>query len=143
MQVSEIMSTKLDTIAPAETLVHAARIMRDDDIGSLPVVENDRILGVITDRDIAVRAVAEGRDVNSTAVRDAMSTDPVYCSPEHSLEDASRKMAQAMVRRLPVVEGDRLIGIVSLGDLARHEPAPESGEALKDVSKPTDRPRAI
>lgn len=118
--------------------------MREDDVGSLPVVESERLIGMITDRDIVVRGVATGADVSSTTVRQTMSSGVVSCFADQSVEEASRTMAEAKVRRLPVVDRDRrLIGIVSLGDLARNEPAPEAGEALRAISEPTGSPRAV
>jgi CBS domain-containing protein len=142
MHVHEIMSSRVDSVTPNERLVKAAKHMRDDNIGSLPVIDNGKLIGMITDRDIVLRAVAEELDIRSAHVKDAMSaTEVIYCRADDTVEQASRKMADAKVRRLPVLDrGERVVGIVSLGDLARHEPAAEAGEALREISEPTRVP---
>jgi CBS domain-containing protein len=144
MQVAEIMSSKLETISPNHTLTQAAQKMRDDNIGSLPVVESERLIGIVTDRDIVVRCVADGADTRAVTVRQAMSADAAHCLADQSVEEASKVMAAAKVRRLPVIDRDRrLVGIVSLGDLSRSESTHKAGETLRDISEPTDRPNAI
>jgi CBS domain-containing protein len=144
MHVSEVMSSGPDVIGPDRPLVEAAQKMRDDDVGALPVVENDEVIGMITDRDIAVRAVAAGVDLGSAQVRDAMSTEVIWCSPNDPLEEASRIMAQAQVRRLPVMDGElHLLGMVSLGDLSHNEPAEEAAGALRQISEPSQAPRGV
>src|SRR5690606_23755117 len=118
MLIRDVMQSRLDVVSPSETLADAARKMRDDDIGSLPVVEDANLIGIITDRDTVVRCVADGADPRSTTVREAASGDVVHCRADQSLEDASKIMASAKIRRLPVIDDDRrLVGIVALADL--------------------------
>jgi CBS domain-containing protein len=136
--VSDVMSTDVQVINPDATLQEAAQKMRDGDFGVLPVGDMDNLIGIITDRDIVVRAVAEGMDVD-TPIRDAMSKQIVFANQDDSLEDAARLMSDHQIRRLPVVDADHhLVGIVSLGDFAveSSDLAPVT-EALSDISTPT------
>lgn len=143
MKIKEVMSSKLDIVSPDAKLSEVAKRMRDDDIGALPIVENDEVIGMITDRDIVVRSVAEGRD-GATAARDAMSPELVVCSEDESVEDVAKRMAQAKVRRIPVLDkNDRLVGIASLGDLSRTAGASDAGDTLRKVSEPTSSARAL
>jgi CBS domain-containing protein len=122
---------------PSMPLKEAAALMRDGDFGLLPVGENDRLIGTITDRDIAIRAVAEGKDPNATTVREAMSEGIHYCFDDQSVEEAAELMSDAQIRRVPIVNRDkRLVGIVALADLATEPKAAEpAGEALAGVSE--------
>jgi CBS domain-containing protein len=123
-------------VDPDQTIQAAARIMSEIDSGVLPVGEKDRLVGMITDRDIAVRAVAEGRDPQ-TAVREIMTPDVRYCFEDEDTDHVARNMADQQVRRLPVVNRDkRLVGILSLGDLAVSQGARPAGEALSGISRP-------
>jgi CBS domain-containing protein len=136
MKVSELMTPDVELVKPDDTLHTAAKMMADLDTGALPVGENDRLVGMITDRDITVRAVAEGRDPEKTMVRDAMSSGIRFCFEDEDSEDVARKMGQWRVRRLPVLNKDkRLVGIVSLGDLAIGGAEDEGKEALKQISE--------
>ena len=136
MQVRQAMSRNVHTAVPNETIRDAARDMVKSDLGFLPVEENDRMIGMITDRDIAVRAVAEGRGPD-TPVREVMTRDVKYCFEDDEIEDVCRNMADIQVRRLPVVNRDkRLVGIVSLADLASNGNARMAGEALQGISQP-------
>ena len=137
MQISEIMTRDVVIVAPEDTLQHAAKMMADSNAGSLPVGENDRLVGMITDRDIAVRAVAAGRGPD-TPIRDVMSRDIKYCYEDQTVDEATQNMGQLRIRRLPVLNRDkRLVGILSLGDLAIDESArDEAGEALGGISRP-------
>jgi CBS domain-containing protein len=136
-KISEVMSTDVQTISPDASIEEAAQEMRDGDFGLLPVGEEEQLLGVITDRDITVRAVAEGKDP-STPVRDVMSEGVISAHEDDSVEDAARVMSDHQIRRLPIVDGDqRLVGIVSLGDFAVD--SSDIGpvvEALSDISSP-------
>src|SRR5882724_4203782 len=130
MKVSECMTHDVRIADPAETLQDAARTMADIDAGILPVGENDRLIGVITDRDIAIRAVGRGRSPD-TRVRDVMSQEIRYCYADDDVDSILHNMAQQQIRRLPVVDRNkRLVGIVSISDLAGNGEAMGSGEAL-------------
>jgi CBS domain-containing protein len=136
MKVRELMTPEVELVRPGDTLHTAARMMADFDTGALPVGENDRLVGMITDRDIAVRAVANGRDPDKTAVREAMSDRVRYCFDEDDTAEVARKMGEWQVRRLPVLNRDkRLVGIVALGDLAIGGAEDESTVALKEISE--------
>jgi CBS domain-containing protein len=137
MQLKDVMTTKVQLTDPSAKLKEAAISMRDGDFGLLPVGANDRLVGTITDRDIAVRAVAEGKDPNTTTVGDVMSEGIHYCFEDQEIEEAARLMSEAQVRRLPVLNRDkRLVGIVALADLATEAPASASaGSALTGVSR--------
>jgi CBS domain-containing protein len=122
MQVKDVMKTPVHLIGPDEPLVTAARRMRDENVGSLPVGEGDELLGMITDRDVVVRCVADGENCAKTAVRDAMSAELLCCFLDQPVEDAARLMDEYRVRRLPVLDQrHRLVGIVSLTDLSGRE----------------------
>ena len=138
MLLRDVMTAKIEDIAADATLMQAAKKMKLLDIGAIPVSENDRLVGIITDRDIAVRAVAEGRDPKKVPVREAMSRDICFCYEDQSVESAAKLMEEKQVRRLPVFDrSDRAIGMVSLGDLAvRNRDDRLSGEVLGRVSKP-------
>src|SRR5690242_20038396 len=139
MQLKDIMTPKPECIGPEATLQEAARRMRDLDVGPLPVCgENDRLAGMITDRDITVRAVAEGKDPKTTPVREAMTKDVIYSFEDQDVQEAARTMQERQVRRLVVLDRDkRLVGIVSLGDLAVETgDRQRAGEVLQDVSEP-------
>lgn len=140
MLLKDVMTPNPECIPPDATLQEAARRMRDLDVGPLPVCgDNDRLAGMITDRDIAVRAVAEGKDPKTAKVREAMSAKIIYCFEDQAMEEAARMMQQRQVRRLVVLNRDkRLVGIVSLGDLATEAgDRQKSGEILHDVSEPS------
>jgi len=139
MQVKDIMTPNAECIRPDDTLEDAAKKMRDLDIGPLPVCgDNDRLAGMITDRDIAVRAVAEGKDPRTTKVREVMSEKIIYCFEDQDVEEAARLMQERQVRRLVVLNRDkRMVGIVSLGDLATETgDRTKAGEVLQDISEP-------
>jgi CBS domain-containing protein len=135
MNVSEVMTDEVYIASPDETVQSAAQTMADLDTGVLPVGENDQLLGVLTDRDITIRVVAEGRDATSTLVKDAMSPQVCYCFEDEDIEEAALKMAEWQVRRLPVLNREKcLVGIVSIGDMARGARPNISGTALSGIS---------
>lgn len=136
MKISEVMTPNVETVSPDQTAREAASFMLRAEAGSIPVCEGDKVIGMITDRDIAVRGVAEGRGPD-TPVRDLM-TDHVICAREDdNVDDVARRMSQEQVRRLPVLDADdRLCGIISLGDLAREAVGEQAHEALEGVSQP-------
>jgi CBS domain-containing protein len=136
MQVSKAMSSDVKIANPEQSIRDAARLMAQMDCGSLPVGENDRLVGMITDRDIAVRAVAEGKSAD-TKVRDVMSTEVKYCFEDEDLDEVAHNMADLKVRRLPVLNHDkRLVGILSLGDIALTDGAGSASDALCGISEP-------
>lgn len=139
MQVNQVMSPDVTVVDPDLNLREAARKMRELDVGSLPVGENDRLVGMITDRDIAIRAVAEGRNPDNTSVRETMSPDILYCFEDQEIEDAAKVMEREQVRRLPVINrSKRLVGILSLGDIStRCGDKNLTAEVTQEVSKPS------
>lgn len=135
-RIRDIMTTELETAEPDTTLEEIATLMRDEDVGSIPIVEDGELVGIVTDRDIVVRAIAEGREPSDTTAEEVLSEDLVTVTAEMEVERAARLMADRQVRRLPVVEGKKLLGMVSLGDIAVKEENTEiSGEALEDISE--------
>jgi CBS domain-containing protein len=138
MKVHEIMTAHARCVGPENTLVEAAGLMRELDVGALPVCENDRIAGIVTDRDMVLRGTADGRDPNTTMVRDVMSAEVVHVFADQEVEEAVTIMEERQIRRLPVVNREkRLVGIVSLGDVATSSSPAFSGMALRDVSQPS------
>jgi CBS domain-containing protein len=143
MWVREVMTPHVEVIHPDATLREAAQKMQSLDVGPIPVCDGDRLQGMLTDRDITVRATAEGRDPNSTRVRDVMTPDVGYCFEDQDVQDAARLMEERQLRRLVVLNRDkRLVGIVSLGDLAVQTDDEELGgeelsETLSGVSMPS------
>jgi CBS domain-containing protein len=136
MNLRDAMTNSPRTVTRDSTVAEAARLMRDEDTGIVPIVEGDRLLGVVTDRDIAMQIVAEGKDAQSTTVEEIASKNLVTVDPEQSLDEALRLMAEHQVRRLPVTEEDgRLVGIVSQADIAKHAPAKKTGETVEQISK--------
>jgi len=136
MKVKEAMSTDVLLVNPDQSIRQAAEMMIEIDAGALPVAENDRLVGMITDRDIAVRAVALGKSPD-TKVREIMSGEVLYCFDDEELTHVSRNMSDMKVRRLPVVNRDkRLVGLIALGDLARHEQPTAIGRMVARVSEP-------
>lgn len=135
MNVSEVMSRDVKIASPEDTLQHAAQMMEGIDAGALPVGENDRLVGILTDRDITLRAVARGK-APECKVRDVMSENIKYVYEDDTLEKVAKSMGDLQVRRLPVLDRKkRLVGIVSLGDLALKK-TESAGKALKKVSEP-------
>jgi CBS domain-containing protein len=136
MQIRNVMSHDVQIIAPDQTLRDAAAIMRRLDAGVLPVGEKDKLVGMITDRDIAIRGIAEGKGPDAK-IRDVMSQEVKYCFEDEDVDHVAQNMAELQVRRLPVVNRDkRLVGIVSLGDLATQGSLPKTARALHGISQP-------
>jgi len=136
MRVAEAMTRDVRVARPDQSIQEAARMMADVDAGILPVGEGDRLVGMITDRDIAIRAVAEGKGPQ-TPIRDVMSPEVKYCFEDDDTDEVARNMAEIQVRRLPVVNRDkRLVGIIALGDLAVMEGGRVAGEAVSGISQP-------
>jgi CBS domain-containing protein len=134
MNIRDVMTSNPRTVSPNDTIQNAARIMRDEDTGAVPVVENGRPVGMVTDRDIVVRAVANG-ELNRP-VRDVVSGNVVTARPDMSTKEAAELMSEHQIRRLPVVENECLVGIVSLGDLAVKDANDKrTGDALQEISQ--------
>ncbi|MGH6945859.1 MAG: CBS domain-containing protein [Kiloniellales bacterium] len=138
MKIREVMSNDVHLVDPKTPIKEVAMAMRDKDFGLVPIGENDRLVGMVSDRDIALRAVAEGKDPTKTAVGDIMSPEIFYCFEDQMLEEARDIMAKKQIRRIPVVDRDkRLVGIVSLGDMATESHAERhAAAALTEISKP-------
>jgi len=137
MKIRDVMTPDVSIASPDDSLQHTAARMADLDVGVLPVGENDRLVGMITDRDLAVRGVACACDPETTTVRDIMSAEVKYCYDDESVEHIAQNMADQQIRRLPVVNHDkRLVGIVSLADLAVQLKSKAPGYALRGISQP-------
>ena len=135
MNIRDVMTPNPRTVSPGDSIKDVARIMRDHDTGVVPVVENGRPVGLVTDRDIVIRAVAEDGQLNRP-VRDIVTNSIVWASPEMSTREAEELMSENQVRRLPVVENERLVGIVSLGDIAVKEAKDKrTGDTLERISE--------
>lgn len=136
MKVSEVMTRDVRTVRPDQTAQEAASFMLSEDTGSMPVSDGDRLLGMITDRDIAVRGVAKGHGPD-TPISELMTNDVVCARDSDNIEDVASKMSQAQVRRMPILDSsEKLCGIVSLGDLSREADPEAADEALQGVSAP-------
>jgi CBS domain-containing protein len=134
--IRDLMTSNPSTIEPDKTVADAAKLMRDEDVGLIPIVEGEKLAGTITDRDIAIRVVAEGKDPQSSTVRDVMTSRLVTVDPDQDLDEALRLMAEHQVRRLPVVEEDgKLVGIVSQADIAKHTSDEQTGEVVQQISQ--------
>jgi CBS domain-containing protein len=135
-KISELMSPNPCAIDADKPVAYAARMMKDEDVGLAPIVQGDRLVGTLTDRDIVMRVVAEGKDPESTSVREVASTDLVTIDPQQDLGEALQLMARNQVRRLPVVEEDgRLVGVVAQADVAREAKDKQTGELVEEISK--------
>jgi CBS domain-containing protein len=134
--IREVMTSNPCTIDADKPVSYAAKMMRDEDVGLAPVVEGDRLVGTLTDRDIAIRVVAEGRDPDSTKAKDVASKDVVTVDPQQDLDEALRLMAEHQLRRLPVVEEDgRVVGVVAQADVARLADDRKTGEVVERISQ--------
>lgn len=139
MKLREIMTQDVSAVSPKDSIIEAAKIMQERNVGCIPVcTSNKEVMGVLTDRDIVLRVVAEGRNPNDLDVSQVMSTDLTVGNTEMHVEDAARIMAEHQIRRLPIVENKKLVGIVSVGDLAtQHIFIDEAGESLSKISQPS------
>jgi CBS domain-containing protein len=135
MKVKEIMHSGVAWVAPDEPLANVANVMRKQDVGAIPVGENDRLIGMVTDRDIAIRGFVQGKDPLQMTARDVMSKGITYCLEDEDVDDAVRLMEDKQIRRLPVINArKRMVGMVSMGDVAARVPASLAAEMLKSVS---------
>lgn len=136
MKVRNIMSQDISRVDLNAKIVDVAKIMKDKDVGAVPVVQNDSVKGIITDRDIVLRVIAQGQDLNQVKAEQVMTADPVVIEESESVDTAADLMFEYQVKRLPVVKNDKIIGMVSLGDLAIERiHMNEAGEALSGISR--------
>ena len=133
--VREAMTPNPTSVQSSVTIVEAAKLLKSEDVGSLPVLEGDRLLGIVTDRDIALRVIAEGVNPRSTTTGEVASRDPETVTPQQDLDEALKLMARRQIRRLPVCEGNRLVGVLAQADVADEAPAYRTGEVVKDISR--------
>ena len=135
MIVKDCMSKDCKFVSLQTTLRQAAEMMRDSDIGFLPVVEKDRIIGTVTDRDIVIRCIADGCDPETEAVANAMTNETLYCYDDQSIESVAKNMGEVQVRRMPVVNREkRLVGVISLGDISQASER-KAGEATQHITE--------
>jgi CBS domain-containing protein len=133
--IRDAMTSNPSNVEMSSSVVEAARLMKSEDVGSIPVTEGERLVGIVTDRDIAIRVVAEGKDVQSVTVGEIASKDLVTIDPQQDLDEALRLMAQHQVRRLPVVEEDgRLVGILAQADVAQQGDDTKTGQVVEQIS---------
>jgi CBS domain-containing protein len=138
MKVRQVMTADVYTVRPEASIFDIAELMRDEDIGAVPVVEDNKLIGMVTDRDIVVRALADSKDPSSATARTVMSSSLLYCFDDQSVEEVLDNMGEQQVRRMPVVDRDkRLVGVVSIGDLSAAAPADRAGESLSQISQPS------
>jgi CBS domain-containing protein len=135
--VADVMTPGVETTTSSQALQDAARTMREGDFGSMPVVDDGRLVGILTDRDIVVRGVAEGLDPSVARVGDVASRTPVAVAPDQDLDEAMELMAEHRVRRLPVVDDGRLVGVVSQADVALEAKEKKTGEVVQQISEPS------
>jgi CBS domain-containing protein len=134
--VRDAMTSKPCTIDAGKDVAYAAKMLKDEDVGVAPIVEGDQLVGVLTDRDIAVKVVAEGKDPKSTTVREVATTNVVTVDPHHDLDEALRLMAKHQVRRLPVVEEDgKIVGILAQADVALAGDDAKTGQVVEEISR--------
>lgn len=139
MRVADAMTRDVQIAAPDQSLMDAARMMADTDCGALPVGENDRLVGIITDRDIVVRAVAQGK-TDATKIRDIMSPEIKYCFEDEDVDEVAHNLGDQQIRRLPVLNRDkRLVGIISLGDISSATKPDTAAETLSQISEPASQ----
>jgi CBS domain-containing protein len=137
MQVKEIMTKDIASLKSDDTIEKAAQLMKQYDVGSIPVCNQNNVVGIVTDRDITLRCVATGQDVKNQKVCDIMTENPVVGSPEMNVNDAVKIMSEKQIRRLPIVENNSLVGIVALGDISLEPALQDNAEvALKNISEP-------
>ncbi|HVD49729.1 MAG TPA: CBS domain-containing protein, partial [Gaiellaceae bacterium] len=134
-KISELMTPNPCAIEADKPVAHAAKMMKEENVGLAPVVEGDRLVGTLTDRDIVTRVVAEGKDPQTVPVREVASTDVVTIDPQQDLDEALRLMASNQVRRLLVEEDGRLVGVVAQADIAREGKEKQTGELVEEISK--------
>lgn len=136
MKAKDIMSSSIVSLSSNDTIEKAAVLMKEHDIGSIPVCDGGKIVGIVTDRDITLRAVSSGVNTSTESVKSVMSTNPVTATPDMSLDDISRIMSNEQIRRIPIVENQKVVGVISLGDLALEPKSDEkAGHSLSGISE--------
>ncbi|MCB8816654.1 CBS domain-containing protein [Desulfosporosinus shakirovi] len=136
MKVRDVMTSQVESVTPSSSIVDIARLMRSSDIGSIPVCEGNKVLGIITDRDIVLQVIADGKNIQSTSAKDIMNSEVITVTSDQDVHEAARIMAEYQIRRLPVTEQGKIIGIVALGDLATEKiHVNEAGDALSGISQ--------
>jgi CBS domain-containing protein len=140
-KVADVMTQRPRAVAPQTPLTEVAQVMESDDVGAVPVVEGDRLVGIVTDRDIVVRAIAKGKDPTGMPASDISSRELVTVHPDDDLSDALELMAQHQVRRLAVTDDERLVGVVSQADVARQGKDKETGQVVEGISREPQGPR--
>jgi CBS domain-containing protein len=139
--VRDVMTPGVRSVSPSQSLAEAAEVMKGEDVGSVPVVEEGRLAGIVTDRDIVIRAVADRRDPQTVKVDEVASRDLVTVEPEQDLDEALALMARHQVRRLPVVERGQLVGMLAQADVALEAKEKKVGETIEQISQPTSTAR--
>lgn len=138
MRLRDIMTSGVESVSPGSTVLDAAKKMKSRNVGSIPVCEGDKIVGIVTDRDIVLRTVADGKDPKTSRCEEIMTRELILGSPDMDVHQAAQIMADEQIRRLPVADNGRLVGIVAIGDLAvKPIFVNEAGDALSDISKPS------
>ncbi len=136
MKVRDVMSSQVDSVTPSTSVVEIAQLMKNNDVGSTPVCEGKKVIGIVTDRDIVLRVVADGVDVKSISAKDIMSSEIISVTSDQDVHEAAHIMAKYQIRRLPVVDQGNIVGILALGDLAVEKiHINEAGDALSDISQ--------
>ncbi|MHB8076963.1 MAG: CBS domain-containing protein [Desulfosporosinus fructosivorans] len=136
MKVRDIMTSSVDWVTPDTTVVKVAQLMKKDDVGSIPICQDNNLIGIITDRDIVLKVVAAGGNTNNVSCKDIMSKDIISVTADQDVHEAANMMSKYQVRRLPVIENGKLVGIVAIGDLAIEKiHINEAGDALSDISQ--------
>ena len=136
MKVREVMTSSVDWVSPDTSVVQVAQLMKKDDVGSIPICQGNQLVGIITDRDIVLKVVAAGGDTNNTSAKEIMSTNFKSVTSNQDVHEAADLMSKYQIRRLPVVEQGKLMGIVAIGDLAIEKiHINEAGDALSDISQ--------
>ncbi|WMJ80606.1 CBS domain-containing protein [Clostridium sp. MB40-C1] len=137
MKIKDIMTKTVASVNPEDSVERAAKVMREYNIGAIPVCNGEEVVGILTDRDIVLRSSADGQNANNQKVRGIMSSNPVLGTPDMEVKDAARIMSERQIRRLPIIENRNLVGMVSLGDIAVQPHADsEAGKALTNISEP-------
>jgi CBS domain-containing protein len=141
-QVADVMTRGVRTMSPTDSLMFAAKAMEELDVGVMPVCDGERLVGMVTDRDITIRGVAHGCPIESTPLRDVMSPQVEYVYEDQTIEEVTEQMQDAQIRRLPVLDRqEQLVGILSLGDIAAKADSDQAGQALTDISEPAQPAR--